>query len=231
MKTRFALSALVAGLLACGSAQAAPLTDVVFSNLGNDATLPLDSGNVAQVGSTVSGSSGNKFAVAFTTGTNPDFLKLQAVSLGLGDIEPFSTAVLNLVADNAGLPTGSPLGSASLLVQANGIYTFGLGLIQLTETTTYWVTLEAQDASSPNVFSWLRGNPPGTPSGVNGSGYTFPVDGGMRNENDGGWTANGGAETLSIAVQAVPEPSTYALAAVGLGLAGILRARRRKMAV
>jgi hypothetical protein len=34
-----------------------------------------------------------------------------------------------------------------------------------------------------------------------------------------------------MTIQAVPEPSTYALAALGLGVAGFMRVRRRKTAV
>jgi len=230
MKRRLALLALVATTFACESLQAAPLTDVVFGNMGSSGTNALDSGNVAQIGSTTQGDSGNRFAVPFTTGADADFLKLTSITLGLGDISPFSTAILNVVADNAGAPTGSSLATQSLEVQANGLYTFGLGLVQLTANTTYWVTLEAQNADAPNFFSWLRGDVPGSPVGVNGSGYTFP-GGGRRSQNGGAWTVNAGADTLSISVSAVPEPSTYALAAVGLGVAGFVRTRRRKAAV
>lgn len=214
--------------LGVSAAHAAPLTDVVFGNLGVSGTNAIDSGNVAQIGSTVSGSSGNKFAVAFTTGANNSYLKLQSVVLGLGDISPFSTAILKLVADNGGLPTGSLLATTSQEVQSNGLYSFGLGIVPLNASTKYWVTLEANDPSAPSTFSWLRGDPAASPVGLNGSGYTFPANGGMRSQNDGSWTVNASADTLSISIQAVPEPSTYAMAAIGAGVAGLTGWRRRK---
>ena len=217
--------------LSAMAAHAAPLTDVVFGNLGANGTNAIDSGNVAQMGSTVLGQSGNRFAVAFTTGSDSNYLKLQSVVLGLGDISPFSTAILKLVADNGGSPTGSLLATTSREVQANGLYSFGLGTVPLTASTKYWVTLEANDAAAPSTFSWLRGDAPASPTGLNGSGYSFPANGGMRSQNDGPWTVNAGADTLSISIQAVPEPSTYALAAIGAGVAGLMSCRRRKVAV
>jgi len=226
-------AASVACLVAFGvsAAHAAPLTDLVFGNLGASGTTALDSGNVAQVGSTVSGQDGNKYAIAFTTGTDSNYLKLQSVVLGLGDIAPFSTAILNLVADNAGLPTGSLLGTSSLQIGSNGLFSFGLGTISLAGNTKYWVTLEAQGASDPSTFSWLRGDPFSSPVGLNGSGYTFPTDGGMRSQNGGPWGINAAVNTLSINIQAVPEPSTYAMAAMGAGVAALCGWRRRKAAV
>ena len=229
MKFPRLFSAAIAALafFSTAAAHAAPLTDIVFGNLGSSGTDALDSGNVAQIGSTVSGSSGNRFAIAFVTGSNSSFLKLQSVVLGLGDIAPFSTAILNLVNDNSGSPTGSTLATDSLEVQSNGLFTFGLGNVSLAANTKYWVTLEAQNPTAPSTFSWLRGDTPASPTGLNGSGYTFPTDGGMRSQNNGAWTVRADASTLSISITAVPEPSTYALAGIGVAAAGLMGWRRR----
>lgn len=216
-----ALVCLVSGVAHAG---------IVFGNLGSSGTGAIDSGNVAQIGSTVSGSSGNRFAIAFVTGSDSSFLQVQSVTLGLGDISPFSTAILTLVNDNSGSPTGATLATNSLLVQSNGLYTFGLGGVSVAANTTYWVTLEAQDPTAPSTFSWLRGDPQGVPAGLNGSGYTFPTSGGMRSQNDGAWAARPEAETLSITVTAVPEPSSVAMALAALACGGYLVRSRRRLA-
>lgn len=214
-----------------GFAPTASNAEIVFGNLGPSGNAAIDSGNVAQMGSTIAGLLGNKFAIAFTTGANASYLKLQSVTLGLGDISPFSTAILNLVNDNASSPTGSTLASDSLQVQSNGLYTFGLGVVSLAANTKYWVTLEAQDAAAPSTFSWLRGDIPASPTGLNGSGYTFPATGGMRSQNGGSWVVNSGADTLSISVTAVPEPPAYALGAFSFAFMACELWRRRKNAI
>jgi hypothetical protein len=216
-----ALVCLVSGVAHAG---------IVFGNLGQSGDGLIDSGNVAQIGSTVSGSSGNRFAIAFVTGSNSDFLQVQSVVLGLGDISPFSTAILKLVDDNVGFPTGSTLATSSLVVQSNSLYTFGLGGVSLAANTKYWVTLEAQDSTAPSTFSWLRVDSAESPTGLNGSGYTFPAGGGMRSTNDGAWTTRSDANTLSISVTAVPEPSTCMMALAGLACGGYLVSRRPKRA-
>lgn len=217
--------------LAVGSAHAAPVTDIVFGNLGSAGTNALDEGSVAQIGGTVPSGNGDKYAIAFTTGSNTDYLKLNSVTLGLGDVSPFSTAILKIVADNAGSPTGSQLATQSLVVGANGLYDFSLGAVTLSANTQYWVTLEAQDPGNPSFFNWLRNADTVSPTAQNGSDYSFPTGGSMRNLNNAGWSNYASGAQLSISVHAVPEPSTYALAAAGLGVAGLVRARRRKALV
>lgn len=230
MKFRIALSVLVAGVFACGSVLAAPLTDVVFGNLGSSGTNAVDTGDTAIVGSSVVGQLGNQYAVAFTTGSNASYLTLQSITMGFSDVAPLSTALLEVVEDNAGLPTGTVKASGSQLLGSTGLYTFSLGGVALNPNSTYWVTLAAQNATEPNQFNWLRNLAADTFAGQNGSGYDVPGAIYVRRQVDGGtwnnFTSSGG--TLSMSVQAVPEPSTYALAAVGLGVAGLVRARRRK---
>ncbi|MEY3203885.1 MAG: hypothetical protein RLZZ21_216 [Planctomycetota bacterium] len=216
--------------LGASVAHAAPVTEnVVFGNLGSTASDPFTTFATAQVGSTVSGSTGNSFAVPFVTGTNPEFLKFKSVVFALGDVAPENDALVKLVADSSGSPTGSVLASAQQTLGPNGQYTFGMGLVQLAASTTYWITLEAAGAASGNYFTWLGSNAAVAPSAQNSSGYSYP--GNSKSNTDGaGWITNNVISNLSISVQAVPEPSTYALAAIGAGVAGLMSWRRRKVA-
>lgn len=204
--------------------------EIVFGNLGASGTGQLDPGAVAQVGSTVEGQPGQQYAIAFTTGTNPLFLTLKNIGVGLGDVEPYSTARLNLVADNAGLPTGSILATGTSLLAPNGVLNFNLGSVPLSAGTTYWVTVEDINASSGSYFSWLRNSSDLVPSGLNGSGYTFPTTAGAQQSTDGGSTWNdypSGAK-LGISVEVVPEPSNLVMAGLGVGGIAMLARRRRQ---
>jgi hypothetical protein len=218
---------------AAGIATAEPVTDVVFGNLGSSGTNAVDTGDTALVGSSTQGQLGNAYAVAFKTGTDASFLQLQSITMGFSDVEPYSTALLTVVQDNAGQPTGTQVASASKLLGSTGLFTFSLGSVTLSPNSTYWVTLAAQNAGDPNQFNWLRNVAADSFTGQNGSGYDVPGAIFVRRSLNGGewnnFTGSGGA--LSMSVQAVPEPSTYALAALGLGVAGFVRARRRKSAV
>ena len=224
-----AIACLVA--LSASAARSAPTTEnVVFGNLGSTASGAVTPLSAAQVGSTVQGENGFSLAVGFTTGTNADFLKLTSVVIGLGDVTPYNDALLKLVADSSGNPSGSVLASKALSTGPNGKYTFDLGVVPLSAGTTYWVTLEAVDASAPNFFNWLNNTATVDASVQNGSGYSLA--GGRSNDGTGGgWVNFAGGSKLAISVQAVPEPSTYALAAIGAGVAGLMSCRRRKVAV
>lgn len=230
MKTRLALSVALAAVMAAGFVSSTS-AEIVYGSLGPSGTDAFDTGNTAIVGSSVTGSSGNRYAVAFTTGTDTNFLSLQSVTMAFSDVEPFTTAIMNVVQDNAGLPTGALVTSSSVLVQAQGLYTFAVGGVSLSQSTTYWVTVEAEDATLPSQFNWLRTADPFPELGPqNAAGYSRPSTFVLRSQNGGAWNNfNSQGSTLAMSVQAVPEPSTYALAAVGLGLAGLMRARRRKV--
>jgi hypothetical protein len=224
------LPAAIASLavLCATVANSAPPTDVVFGNLGASGTNSLDSGSIAQVGSTIAAAPGNQFATAFVTGTDANFLTLTAINLGLGDVPVYSSAKVSLVADNEGSPTGTVLGTQTLGLGPNGMFSFNVGILPLSANTKYWVKVEDPTASDPSYFSWLRNLGDVSPSGQNSSGYSFPADGAMRSLTGGSsWSAYGSGSTLALSITAVPEPSTYALAGIGVVAAGLMRWRRR----
>jgi MYXO-CTERM domain-containing protein len=204
--------------------------EIVFGNLGASGTGALDPGSVAQVGSTTIGQPGNQYAIAFTTGTNPLYLTLTNVGVGLGDVEPYATGKLSLFADNAGLPTGSLLASGTSLLGPNGVLNFNLGAIALSANTKYWLTVEDIEASSGSYFSWLRNIDDIAPSGLNSSGYTFPAGGALQSTNGGtSWSNYSSGAKLGVTIEAVPEPSAIVMAGLGAGgLAMLERTRRRR---
>lgn len=203
--------------------------EIVFGNLGATGTGQLDPGSVAQVGSTVTAQPGYQYAVAFTTGANPLYLTLTNVGVGLGDVVPYSTGRLNLIADNAGSPTGTLIATGTSLLGPNGVLNFSLGSVPLIANNTYWVTVQDINASSGSYFSWLRNTADIAPSGLNSSGYTFPT-GGSLESSDGGatWSSYPSGAKLGITVEAVPEPSSLVMAGLGIGGLAMLQWTRRR---
>lgn len=220
MKLRIALSALVAGLIACGSVQA----DVVFGNLGASGANTL-SGNSSVIGP--GEISEMWMAQGFSTGTSTK-LNVQSIELGLGTLLSSNTSTVAIYTNNFGAP-GTLLATSSSVVVPSGpqaVYSFPFSGVSLAANTSYWILPSAGVA-------WFQANnsPPGaaTPAGQNSSGYSFTntIESDTVDIVPGAWTG-AGSNRFAVSVQAVPEPSTYVLGAVGLGIAGLVQARRRK---
>lgn len=214
----------VLAILAIGSASvatAAPITDIVFGNLGASGTNALS--NVNNDITTT-----DLVAVPFTTGSGASTpLVLQSISLGLFyDTFATGTFSLSIYQNNAGVP--SPTVAYTSVPQAignTGLYSFSFGNAVLSPNTTYWIQ------PSPGL-SWYTPNNSLTPVAYNSSGYSWPGNGLVSFDSGATW---GTDEQIfnarySFSVSAVPEPSTVALAAAGLGLAGLLWFRRRNSA-
>jgi hypothetical protein len=95
----------------------------------------------------------------------------------------------------------------------------------LTAGTTYFIV--AEKMSGDGAVNW---RPPATTAGnpataQNGSGWTNLGTNTATNSTDNGatWTSSGFGNAAAISLVAVPEPSTWALAGMGLLAAGFAR--------
>lgn len=204
-------------------APAAVKADVVFGNLGSLGTNDLNSTNFGV-------SDTNWLAQGFTVGgTNTT---VTSVTLGLFDAN--STSVnLSIYAGGTAGPTGSPLGTSTQAVASltPALQTFNFSPnVTLNSGSPYWIVASTSEASG--LFNWAFNDAGDFGAVQNSSGWTAVANQTRLSSNSGATWANSGVNrpaSFSInAVAAVPEPSTYALAAIGLGVAGFVRARRRK---
>lgn len=209
MTQRLAFPVLTAALLALSS-MASVSAATVFGNLGSTGTNTVGSFN----GDT---GPGVNFLVAQGFSAASPNLSIDSVSMWLfGDP---ANATLGIYADNSGVPAASPLYTSNQLsVGAKDLYTFSFTGADLANGTNYWIS-----PVNSNV-SWYLAS--GAPTQQNGSGYTFT----SAKENTGSGWVNSSTNTWSISVSAVPEPSSLAIAGVGIAIAGITAVRRRRIA-
>lgn len=205
----FFLVASVA-ILSATAARATPVT--VYGNLGSTGTNGVGNFNV-DIGPGV----GFGLAQGFTA-ASPN-LTVQSVSLWLfGESTTASVSIYDATALNPPGGPGDPVAtSSSLTVGAKGLYQFNFSGLNLTNGSNYWVV------PNGNV-SWYLAS--GAPTEQNSSGYAYTSS---LEKTDGGFWTIAGASTMSVSLQAVPEPSTYALAGLGLATAGLVRWRRRRL--
>lgn len=172
-------------------------------------------------------SSWNYGAQQFNTGANT---AVSSVSLllnrsgtgGTFSVELWSNAIVSGTAV-PGTLIGT-LGSGAtdgLVAFVPTLTTFSNTVAGLTENTDYWVVFNATSVG-PGQTYWSYTSGGGT--GVTGTGF-------MKTDDGAGFLESYGTYRGIMSVQAVPEPSTYALAAIGFGIAGCVRARRRKASV
>ena len=203
--------------LSAMAVHAAPLTDVVFGNLGASGTAALSDTNT-DFGAAVATKA---LAQGFTTGASNEFLTLQSIALGLFNDETPNVRTVSIYSNNSGNP-GAPLyTSSSQAVTTAGVYTFSFANQQLDPNTTYWIVPEGP-------ASWYINLDETQPTGQNGSGYSYFGTVRSTTGASGPWVSS--SLQYSVSIQAVPEPSTYAMAAIGAGVAGLMSWRRRKIA-
>lgn len=224
----FAAAALLV-VVAVGGFQSSLRADVVFGNLGDTGTGNLgafvtDFGDDSPITDAT-----QRLAVGFTTGTSTDFLTLESVTLGLFGATPPASPVSISVAiygNDSGKPASTPLHTSdSQSVGGTAKYTFNFtGSPQLTASTAYWIVPEPVTTGS-----WANEAFSSTPSGRNGSGYSF--DSALRygilsgEDSTLGWYS-AFSSGMAVSVNAVPEPGTVGLAIAGLAACGFAFARR-----
>jgi len=223
---RFTRSLLAIALVFCLVAGSARASQVVFGNLGSDG-----SGALAAGGFTTSAS--RWYAHRFTVGLGATFTNLNSATLGLSanavaSVPSVSVSIYGNSATNT--PSSLLFTSSALTVSSQDKYSFAFSGASLSNNATYWLVL-----ATPNLL-WQTADSGDPPSDQNGSDYSYA--GTWRTTNSGGlWSAYNSGETFSLSLVAsqgtpepIPEPSTWAAAALLIGLAGYVRWRRRAQA-
>jgi hypothetical protein len=183
---------------------------VVYGNLGVSGTGAITNTNT-DIGPGI-----NFFIAQGFTAASPN-LDVTSITLGLFGDGSIPTTV-GIYADNFGQPASSVLyTSAVTTVGAKDLYNFSFTGAQLTNGSSYWVIPQSD-------VSWYTAAP--VPAGLNSSGYVFTQT--VESSSLAGPWAAAGSNRYSLSVQAVPEPTTYALGAIGIAAAGFARWRRRR---
>jgi hypothetical protein len=164
----------------------------------------------------------------FTTGTGQWDIKQVDVALaasGTGTTNP----KIYLFDDNAGVP-GSILSEFALQngpIDNTKTTHFFTGSYVTSPSTNYWlVTGDANSFSQQSSFEWYLEDTGATPSQRNSSGISYL---GTKSQNftGGAWTDTLSGLSLRVTAVAVPEPSTYAFAAMAGMIAAGAAARKK----
>lgn len=221
---KFAAAALVC-LSFTGSAavsHAAPVSDILFGNLGpsgTNALAPLTNASITDL---------NWLAQGFTVGgTNT---VLSSVTLGLYDNNNTVARVQVFASGSGSVPSGLPLATltqnVSSLTPALMTFSFSPSL-SLTTGSSYWVVVSTTE--SLGLFNWAFNNEGDFPTEQNLSGYS-PLNPVTKLSTNSGasWSSSGSNRPASISITAVPEPSSIVLAGLGVLAAGYQLRRRMK---
>lgn len=224
--TRSLFTIAIGLCLVTGSARA---SQVVFGNLGSDGSDSLSPTANTQI------SSSSWLAHGFTVGGTNTYLNV--VSLG---IYGSGSATAALYSSSAGSPDSlitSVTQSIANLSNPN-LQAFNFGGFSLTNASSYWIVVSG---SSGTPFNWAFNENGDFPIAQNSSGWT-PLSPVTRSSTNSGssWTTSGVNRPASISITAsstapapaaIPEPGTWAAAALLIGAAAYVRLRRRAQAV
>ena len=218
MKTLLTL--LASALFAVSTSHA----EIVFGNLGANG-----SGALSDSGSDFgpSASTLKILAQGFTTGTDPDFLTIQSVSIG-AFYDNFATAsrTLSIYSNTGGNPGTVVATSGATTVGAKGLYTFSFSSLNLSASTSYWVVPQFSDD-----WFWYVNAAEEQPVGLNSSGYSYLGTKRSNNDITGSWSNTIQPYSLTITAGSsapIPEPGTWAAAALLVGGAAFARWRKRR---
>ena len=206
--------------------------EIIFGNLGSSGRGGLDTAS-QQITSTT------WLAQGFTTPVSGGLLNLESIVLGLSVNSGFTDTRVQLFANSGGLPSGSALATVLGSVASNtpALYTFTLASPYLLSSgTTYWIVVSDPDVG--DQYNWVFNEDQINPSGQNSSGYLWPSAGTLRTINGGANWSDRSAFTQSdaafylnaSAAPVIPEPGTWAAAALLAGGAAFARWRKRKSA-
>lgn len=208
-----------AALLLAVAGHAAPPTDVVYGNLGSTGGGALSTTNTDILPVATGEGDTSALAQGFTTGSSAQFLTLQSVVLGLFAEPGVPARTVSLFSDAAGVPGSELAVSNAVSISSQAKYTFSFSSLQLSPNTSYWIVPQSD-------VSWYVNSTFTAPGAQNTSGYSYLGTAAKTFESAGSWEATG-LTSYSLSVTAVPEPSTYALAAIGVAAGGLMRWRRR----
>jgi hypothetical protein len=223
---------VVAALPFTGHALQATPTDSGLSNLsgtgGGEAFIGTEYGSVEWA------------AIGFTPSENCTLTSVTLMlggytgySYGPGPIMPYQPVVgiySNANLSKFGGPNQGPLNEISLLNTpaandgSTACFTFDCSLgLSLQAGQTYWITVEGTDEYTAGSFIWEGG---GTPSGAMTYDGCEQYDGGAYYQPSGETPAFA-INVAPTSVASVPEPSTYALMMIPLGLQAARWLRKR----
>jgi hypothetical protein len=211
--------ALACALLVSAVAQAAPV--LVYGNMG-----PTGTTNLGDSGSDFGPSAATLkiLAQGFTSGT--DLLQVTSVTLGAYSA-PVGNRTVSIYANIGGNPGGAPLYTSSQTsVGGKGPYAFSFSNAVLAPSTSYWIVPQF-DVD----WFWYTALDENQPDGLNASGYAFLGTRRSGGNMSGTWNNTNQPYNVSIsAINPVPEPSSIALAGVGIVVAGFSLRRRMRRA-
>jgi hypothetical protein len=191
---------------------------------------------VSNLGQTPTGSaaigSDSWIAQQFYTGTNADGYVLNSVQLLMdaasGSPSGFTVSIYSF--NNSNYGPGSNLGSLSGSdPAAGGVFTYTASGLTLSPSTAYFIVQTSAMPVAQGAYVWSAAN---GANGTEGSDL-WAIDGSYASSSDGSsWTVYDGRGEdvfqMAIYATAVPEPTTLALAGLGLACLSFWRRRQGK---